>query len=196
MGIGASVLNAQSVSVFALGSGSSLFNTQFVQGFTGSTFSRYQPGEGFTVGTEFRFVKLFGIEGSYYLGRNSLEIFGQQPTYGIREQRLSGDFVLHSPMTFFHLNPYVVAGPEYDNFSPMGTTSEDAENPLYSSNKIGYNFGGGVDLKLAHRFALRLDVRDHGFGSPNYKLPASLFPSGGFAQNLVYSLGVVYRFRK
>lgn len=200
VGLGTATARAQNISVFAMGSGSSIFNrtNEVESGGGAGTFSRYQVGGGFTIGSELSFAKIFGVEGSYYLGRNNIIVgFGPgAPTNGIRQQRLSAALVVHAPKSIWRLRPYAAIGPEYDHLAGIGADTPSGFGYgalLSSSNKFGFNYGGGVDLRIARRLALRLDVRNHTFRTPGYGLPYYVYPATGFTQNLVYSLGLVFR---
>jgi len=215
LGLGSTALHAQGYNVFVMGGGSSLFDKNNYTVSTGDFRSTYKNGGQFTVGAEVPLFKFFGLEGSYGYGRNNLAVTdlgtNTETGFNTRNQRLSGDFVVHSPKSFFHLRPYVLAGLEYDRFSPVGNAAAHATSPgfnnvadtaLNPANKLGFNYGGGVELKLIRWVGLRFDVRDHLTGSPNYGLPASsstggaVFPVSGAAHDLEYSAGVVFHFGK
>ncbi len=125
--------------------------------------------------------------------------------YGIHDQRLSGDLVAHAPRSFLGFKPYLAAGLEYDRFSPVGPSSDIFSGfvnvALGAANKVGVNYGGGVDMKLLPYLNLRLDVRDHLTSTPTYGLPSSsstgpYFPVSGAAHDLEYSAGIVLHFKK
>jgi hypothetical protein len=162
--------------------------------------------------------KIFGLEGSFAYGQNNLRLskLDVNPvlvkSYGLRESRVSGDIVAHSPSAYRGARPYVVFGAEYDRFSPsrsattLATTTGFAYAPvarLSSQGTGGVNFGGGIDLKMSSKLGLRLDVRDHVTSSPTLGLPsgptsssAAYFPVSGSAHDVEYSIGFVYHFGK
>jgi opacity protein-like surface antigen len=180
--------------------------------------SSYAGGGKGIAGIEVPLYKIFGIEGSYGYGQNNLEIskFIYNPTevqgYGVRNSRFSGDIVGHVPRPWRGIRIYGVAGVEYDRFSPTSRAQNLAKTQgfafaasanLASQGKTGVSIGAGIDYQMASRFDLRLDVRDHTFGSPTYGLPqaattasAAYFPVGGPAHDIEYSIGIVYTLRK
>ena len=86
-------------------------------------------------------------------------------------------------------------GPSSDIFSGFVNVA------LGAANKVGVNYGGGVDMKLLPYLNLRLDVRDHLTSTPTYGLPSSsgtgpYFPVSGAAHDLEYSAGIVLHFKK
>lgn len=205
--LGSVVLHAQGYNVFVMGGGSSLFNKNFSTLSTGPLSSSYATGGQFTVGVQAPLNPVFSLEGSYGWGQNNLRLTnfsGLETTYGIRNQRISGDLVAHTPVSIFGLRPYVEAGPEYDRFSPYGSArlslpgflqglSTSGSQVLLIDNKVGFNYGGGVEIKLLPIVGLRLDVRDHITGSPNFGLPGEY---NNTAHDLEYSAGLVFHFGK
>ncbi|MGO8819537.1 MAG: outer membrane beta-barrel protein [Terriglobia bacterium] len=205
----ASVLRAQGVSVFAMGSVSSLFDKRDY-GVNGSGFSSsYKTGGGVTLGAEFSMNRFVGVEASYSNLRNNLAITNTSTPaefgYGVHDQRFSGDLLAHAPKAFVGLRPYLAFGGEYDHFSqpgsPSGIFDGFSDVTLGAANKVGVNYGGGVDMKLMPFISLRVDVRDHVMTSPTYGLPSkssvgAFYPVGGIAHDLEYSAGIVVHLGK
>jgi opacity protein-like surface antigen len=206
LGAGATALNAEDFSVFVMGSVSSLFDKGSYNEYTTPYGSAYKTGGGITFGAEVPLGKILGVEGSYSKVRNNLAItdFGlstpRESGYGIHDQRFSGDLVAHAPRSFLGFKPYLAAGLEYGRFSPVGPPSDIFSGfvnvSLGAANKVGINYGGGVDMKLLPHLNLRIDVRDHLTSTPTYGLPSSsstgpYFPVSGAAHDLEYSAGIV-----
>jgi opacity protein-like surface antigen len=180
--------------------------------------SGYAGGGKAVVGLEMPFHKFFGLEGSYGYGQNNLEITNHSTnpnttlSYGVRNNRFSADLVGHVPGVWRGIRAYGVVGLEYDVFSPTNAAQTKAKTQgfsfapsatLSSQGQGGYNVGGGIDYKVASKVDLRIDVRDHFFGSPTYGLPqtptsvsTAYFPISGSAHDIDYSIGLVYRFGK
>jgi len=211
LGASATALNAEDFSVFAMGSISSLLDKGYYNEYTTPYGSTYKTGGGITFGAEYPLGKILGVEGSYSRVRDNLVLtnYGlstpQETGYGIHNQRFSGDLVAHAPRSFFGFKPYLAAGLEYDRFSPVGPPSDTFSGfvnvSLGAANKVGVNYGGGVDRKLLPYLNLRIDVRDHLTSTPTYGLPSSsgvgaYFPVSGAAHDLDYSAGIVFHFGK
>jgi opacity protein-like surface antigen len=181
--------------------------------------STFAAGGGGNVGFELPLKKsnIFGVEVSYGLSQNNLELtYENSPTlpvttsYGLRDNRFSGDLVVHSPSTFRNIRPYFVVGAEYDRFSPtsaavaLGNRVGFAYAPvakLSSQGDAGVNIGGGLDYNLTEKWGVRIDVRDHITGSPTLGLPYGVtpssnayFPISGDAHSIQYTIGIVYHF--
>lgn len=227
-GVSATALHAQNYSVFVLGGGSSLFDKKYYTVYSSPTVltpygSTYQMGPNFAAGMEISMNKILGVEGSYGYVRNNLAVTNYASTpatetgYDIRDQRLSGDLVAHVPKSFMGVRPYLVAGLEADRFSPVGNAAANAKSPgfngfpdttLSPANESGFNYGGGLEMKVTPRIALRVDVRDHVTGSPTYGLPVkyalvvalpyhpAYYPISGAAHDVEYSAGIVFHFKK
>jgi opacity protein-like surface antigen len=211
-------VRAQGYRLFIMGADSSLSDKRsFTEGYLPYT-SGYAGGGKGIAGLEVPLDKIFGIEGSYGIGLNTLEIsnLNTNPVtvkrYGVRNNRLSGDIVGHVPGDWRGIRAYGVVGVEYDLFSPTKSAQSVAASQgfafapsakLASQGKPGFNAGGGIDYKVASKVDLRIDARYHTFGSPTYGLPqaastasSAFFPISGSARNIEYSLGLVYRFGK
>lgn len=205
----ASALHAQGLSVFAMGSASSLFDKRDYAVNATPFSSSYKTGGGVTLGAEFSLNRIVGVEGSYSNVRNNLAVTNSSTSaesgYGVHDQRFSGDLVAHAPKALFGLKPYLAGGIEYDHFSQPGSSSNIFDGfsdvTLSAANKVGINYGGGVDMKLLPFISLRVDVRDHVMTSPTYGLPSSssigpFYPISGIAHDLEYSAGIVFHVGK
>jgi len=209
---------AQGYRVFVMGGISTLADFRAFTERYNNYNSRYANGGKGTFGVEMPFYKIFGLEVSYGVGSNNLEVtnLSTNPTttiaYPMRANRFSGDIVGHIPGVWRGMRFYGVVGLEYDLFDPTSAAQSKAKTEgfafapsatLSSDSKPGFNAGGGIDYKVASKVDLRLDVRDHMFGSPTFGLPYSAtsfssayFPISGSGRGLEYSLGLVYRFGK
>ncbi len=203
--------HAQGIRIFAMGSGSYLFNEKFFT-IEGDRFrSNYASGGKITVGAEVTPWKILGFEGAYGIGRNNLRVADLQLTppeeagFGVRVQRYSGNAVLHSPVALAGLRPYLTGGLEYTRFGPTSGARTLAFTQgfagqiavLGASNQLGVNVGGGVEWGFLPALALRLDLRNHITGTPTYGLPqrsstAAIFPVSGKANNLEISAGITF----
>lgn len=215
----ATVGKAQNSLVFVTGGGNKIGDYRSFEEAFIPYQTTYAAGGGGTVGFELPLKRsnIFGIEGSYGLSQNNLELTNYNtPTlpltksYGLRDNRFSVDLVVHSPSTFRGIRPYFVAGAEYDLFAPtsaavtLANTTGFAYAPvakLSSQGAGGVNFGGGLDYKLTEKWGVRIDVRDHITSSPMLGLPygitpssAAYFPISGDAHSIQYTIGIVYHF--
>jgi hypothetical protein len=219
--LSATVGRAQNSFLYLIGGGSSLNDKRsFYEAYIpfNSTFATGGRG---TLGVEvpWKKSKVLGLELSYGYGQNNLKLTETDTTpytvtsYGLRNNRVSGDVVLRAGSVYHGAHPYVVAGAEYDHSSPTSAADSLATRigfakrypaTLASQGTEGVNFGGGIDWLGSRKLGLRMDVRDHITGSPTFGLPSSppsnaslpWFPSSGSAHNIEYSIGLVYKFGK
>ena len=157
--------------------------------------------------------KILGTELAFSIGRNNLRITDlndvplEEFGFGTRLQRLNANLVVHSPIEVGSLRPYVTAGVEFTRYSPtdaaqaLALSGEFAGQTatIESSNKFGFNVGGGVEWSMIPVVSIRADVRNHTTGAPTYGLPSSsttgaFFPVSGSAHNLEFSLGLSLHF--
>ncbi len=211
-------LYAEGAKVFVMGGGSTLSNSRYFTHNTVQYGSSYATGGRGTIGFETPISKVLGLEGAFAYGVNNFVIsnYATNPvsrtSYGIKNLRYSGNLVGHSPATFRGWRPYVTAGIELDSFlvgdKAASTAAEEgfagaSTAILRSQDKVGFNFGGGLEWKITSRFNFRIDLRQHLTGSPTYALPATapdisdpIFPITGTSRNLEYSMGIVYFIHK
>jgi hypothetical protein len=210
---------AQNSLVFVAGGASSLGDARSFSELSVPYTTGYATGGVGTVGVEvpLKKSKIFGLEGSYGFGQNNLRLsnLAYSPavvkSYGLRDNRFSGDLVAHYPGSYKGAHPYAVFGVEYDRFSPTSSATTLATSTgfayaatakLTSQGTGGVSFGGGIDWIGYRKLGLRIDVRDHITGSPTFGMPTSQpstaglpwFPATGSAHKIEYTIGIVYHF--
>lgn len=219
LGAGAAALHAQTYRVFAMGTGSQLFDKKYYNVYGAAFGSTYLIGDGYMVGGERHVWGNLGVEGSYTRVVNTLvttnffnsSVPNSETGYDISDQRVSLDAVAHSPKYLKGVKPYVSIGVEYDRYAPAGRAAATARGgfngvpntTLSPDDKFGYNFGFGLEIKLLSRFALRLDLRDHRTGTPTFGLPrqatsgvTAYYPISGTVNQVEASAGFVFLFGK
>jgi hypothetical protein len=212
MAVNSAALRAQDYRAFLTVGSSSIFNKYSFIEYNNAYHSDYSLGPQVTIGGEAPVTALLGVELALGVGRNNLQVAnsnaGTQMSYGVDKERLSGNLVVHVPGTFLHGKPYLLLGPEFTRLAPYGAAASSTSTPgflndpfvyLRVTGKMGFNFGGGVELKVRPKLGLRLDVRDHIFTAPSYGLPSiattgAYFPVQGSINNVEVSVGLVYHF--
>ncbi len=86
----------------------------------------------------------------------------------------------------FPVSPYLAGGIGYARFHQDSTATVVSQ----SLNKAVYDFGGGLDFKIAPFVSWRGEVRDFYSGLPNF----GSLPDTGRQHNLVAQTGLVLRF--
>ena len=218
--LAATMGEAQTDSFFITGGGAALHDPRVFELNYIPFESYYAQGGGGSLGFEMplKHSKIIGIELSYGISQNNLELSNQNTdpvtisSFGLRDNRISGDIVVHSPSTFRKIRPYVVAGPEGDLYSPTSAAVASAQAHGFGTSAAvaklgsewhgGVNIGGGLDYELTKKWGVRIDIRDHVTSSPMLGLPYGItqtppnayFPISGNAQNIQFTIGVVYHF--
>lgn len=196
---------AQGIRIFAMGSGSFFLNQKFFTAVGEPFRSDYASGGKITFGGELTPSKMLGIEAAYGYGTNNLRLtnLGESPSttqgYGVHTQRFSSNLVVHSPVSLLGVRPYLTAGAEYDRLGPTGQAKStaftqgfaDQRVTLGASNKMGFNYGGGVEWGFFPALALRLDFRDHVTGTPTYGLSSATYHVSGTGHDAELSAGLV-----
>jgi opacity protein-like surface antigen len=175
-----------SVDAFVEGGGSFIRNTEYkyltcqING-SGTAFGSQPcpPPERFTyagrISTGARFH--FGhnaFEASYSYSNNPAGLYNRQDLF-------SFNYIRYLPLKP-RVQPFITVGLGGSRFSLSG----GVPNPSYPS-KFVWNYGGGGDIALRWRLALRLELRDYVGGQP------AMFT--GLSHNIVPSAGIVFRFK-
>jgi Outer membrane protein beta-barrel domain len=210
--VSSAAVRAQDFKAFLTVGSSSIYNKYSFVEYNNAYHSQYSLGPQFTIGGEVPLTPALGLEFALGVARNDLEVTNSNTathmSYGINKGRLSGDLVVHVPGTFLHGKPYLLIGPEYDRLAPYGAAASPTSTPgflndpyayLRVDGTMGFNFGGGLELKVHPKLGLRLDLRDHVFAAPRYGLPSTAttgayFPVEGSVNNVEISVGLVYHF--
>jgi opacity protein-like surface antigen len=76
------------------------------------------------------------------------------------------NFLLYGTREGSTVRPFATGGAHFSNFIYPGLSVTQGGG----SNKIGYNYGGGVKVKVSPKYAIRLDYRQYVTGKP-FDLP-------------------------
>lgn len=153
----------------------------------------------------------WAAEGAYSYGANNLRIIELGPPprerdFGVRVHQFTGNVLYFLNGSKEKIRPFATAGLGLTRYSPtsraktFAATVEfvDAPAAISTSNKLGVNFGGGVEAKAGNYLGVRFDFRDHvtkipRFGDPQAPVApgADFFPVSGAVHDLEVSAGVV-----
>jgi opacity protein-like surface antigen len=182
------------------------------------------PAEGETYHTEFAaggragiratldITGHFSVEGSYAYGTNNFRLsnLNQVPPlvrgFGTSMQQIDGDvlYFLSGPRS--RMRPFATVGFGILRVSPSSAAKAEASTrgfiagpaTLSSGNKFDFNYGFGVEQKLASYFGLRVDLHDYVLSVPRLGAPpgpgapgAGFFPVSGLAHDVEIAAGIV-----
>ena len=137
----------------------------------------------------YHFKRWLAVDGSYGYTRNTLQNFKSTGAFNIQANthQITGALVVTSPRTYFGLSPYALVGAGALTFDPITPT---VGTFLFTElqTKAAFIYGGGADINLTRRFALRFQYRGlvyqrPDFGLASWKLNATTHtaqPSAGF----------------
>lgn len=108
----------------------------------------------------------FGHEFGYAYNRGHLDEAGQNAG-GMAVHQGFYDFLAYATPAGSRIRPFAAGGVQFSTFYPPGTAVFAGDG----STKFGFNYGGGLKVKLTGRFLARLDVRDYVSGKPDFGLP-------------------------
>lgn len=184
-GVGGSFYTSQTITAGQL-SGAAKFDNGF-----GVSVWLDNNGKGH-IGGELRYDFLSGDE--------RIDSGGVHAGFGAQTHAIHYDFLYHFTKAGSSIRPFVAAGGGVKSF--RGTGTEKALQPLSNiallsktSETVGLlSLGGGVKVKIAPGFGLRLEVHDYLTPFPkNVIVPASGKVSG-WLQNFVPSAGLSFLF--
>jgi opacity protein-like surface antigen len=121
--------------------------------------------------------RYFGNEFGYAYNRAQLQIPGN-PDQGMAIHQGFYDFLVYARPEGSRLRPFAAGGIHFNNYVPPGSSAASGGG----STKFGFNYGGGLKIRVSSLFLIRFDVRQYHTGKP-FDLPAS--PGGLFRQTEV-----------
>lgn len=122
-------------------------------------------GNGFRLA--FRFTlnpnKFFGHEIGYAYNRTTLN-YQSSPSSnaGMAIHQGFYNFLVYATPEGSRIRPFAAGGVHFSNFVPPGASVSSGQG----ANKMGFNYGGGVKLKLTNLFGIRVDLRQYQTGKP------------------------------
>jgi opacity protein-like surface antigen len=126
----------------------------------------------------------FGHEFGYGYNRTTLRIEDTPPTEGgMAIHQGFYNFLLYPTPEGSPIRPFSAVGGHFSNYVPPGASVTSGGG----SNKIGYNYGGGLKVRIMPNWGLRFDVRQYVTGKP-FDLPNA----SGLIRQLEMSVGFMF----
>ncbi|HEX8986192.1 MAG TPA: outer membrane beta-barrel protein [Bryobacteraceae bacterium] len=120
--------------------------------------SNFRLGFRFTVNS----WRFFGHELGYAYNHGNLET--PSGTLGMPVHQGMYNFLAYATPEGARIRPFATGGIHFSTFYPPGSC-------VYCGNgatKFGYNYGGGIKVRLTDMFIGRIDVRDYTTGKPDF----------------------------
>jgi len=97
----------------------------------------------------------FGHEVQYAYSRTQLNISGSKQGMAIHQGGYN--FLLYATNEGTRIRPFATGGVMFANYVPPGSSAAQGGG----DNKFGFNYGGGVKMRITSLFGARLDVRQY-----------------------------------
>ena len=107
----------------------------------------------------------FGHEVQYAYSRTKLDEPGSVPM-GMAVHQGGYNFLLYATNEGTRIRPFATGGVMFANYVPPGASAAQGGG----DNKFGFNYGGGVKVRVTSIFGLRFDVRQYTTPKP-FSLP-------------------------
>jgi opacity protein-like surface antigen len=142
-------------------------------------------------GARLRFTRHDALEASYSYSPNLFSLQNGTLSLGSAYNRV--DLISFNYVRYLWLRtrvqPFATGGLGTNHFSGpwSGSAAGLAVGKADNGYQFAWNFGGGADLALKRRLALRLELRDYVTSQPSFIT--------GTSHNVVPSLGIVFRLK-
>jgi len=177
------LLSAQMAEV-AISGGASALTNKLLGSYAGTN---YELDNGFRLA--FRLTlnpqRFFGHEIGYAYNRTSLKFSDStgSASEGMAIHQGFYNFLVYATPEGSRVRPFVTGGAHFSNFVPPGASVTSGQG----ENKMGFNYGGGIKLKMTELLGFRVDVRQYQTGKP-FDLGGS-----GLLRQTEISAGIVFR---
>jgi hypothetical protein len=142
-------------------------------------------------GARLRFTRHDLLEASYSFSPNNFSLQWGRGSLGSAYNRvnlISFNYVRYL-WARTPVQPFATVGVGTNRFSGPSSASAVVSGLVSADNgwQFAWSYGGGADLVLQRRFALRLELRDYVTAQPNFIT--------GTSHNIVPSVGIVFRLK-
>jgi opacity protein-like surface antigen len=129
--------------------------------------------------------RFFGHEFGYNYNHGTLKELGQG-IGGMSIHQGFYNFLAYATPEGSKVRPFAAGGVHFSSFFPPGA-SVTSGNGI---TKFGFNYGGGIKVRVSDMFLVRVDVRDYTTGKPDL----GLTNQKGLLHQLVVSAGLGFAF--
>jgi hypothetical protein len=153
----------------------------------------------------------WSLDAAYRFGNNNLRVtegtgITQVRTFGIRQHMITANLLSFLNGRDHRVRVFMDGGVGLSRFSPTELAVTAASNEflngpaaIMEENKLSFNFGLGIETRLANHLGMRIGARDMmtpimRFGVPETSSgPGSaFFPVQGFTHNVEISIGTIF----
>lgn len=154
------ILSAQTAE-FSMHGGVSRLNNKNI-GSLGT--DNYSLKDGWRIGfrTTLNTYRFFGHEFGYAYNRTQLRNETQNAEFGMAIHQGLYNFLAYATRDGAAVRPFVTGGVHFNNYTPPGTSVTSGGG----STKLGFNYGGGIKVRVSPILAIRFDTRYYQNGKP------------------------------
>jgi hypothetical protein len=155
---------AQSAEFSITGGTSRLNNKSLGQLVGGGVAQQYSITDGWRLG--FRSTlnnwRFFGHEFGYGYNRTQLREDISRQEFGMAIHQGFYNILAYGTRDGSTVRPFAAVGGHFNTYTPPGTSVTSGGG----STKFGFNYGGGLKVRVTHIFAIRFDVRNYHNAKP------------------------------
>jgi opacity protein-like surface antigen len=122
----------------------------------------------------------FGQEFGYAYNRTHLKTIAED-LGGMAIHQGHYNFLVYATPEGKIFRPFATGGGHFSNFVPPGASATQGQG----SNKFGFNYGGGLKVRIGEKWQVRLDLRQFVTGKPF----GEFFPVSGSLRQTEASIG-------
>jgi len=141
---------------------------------------------GFRIG--FNGDTIFGHEFQYAYSHTHLLANGQD-LGGMAVHTGGYNFLIYATPEGTRVRPFATGGVMFNNYVPPGSSAAQGGG----STKFGFNYGGGLKVRVGDKWAVRFDLRQYTTPKPNFFNPP-LFLNDGWIRQTEASAGFGFVF--
>ena len=152
-----------------LHAGASRLSSRDLGSFRVDGLDRLSLADGWRIGARMTINQwtFFGHEIGYAYNRTRLRFAVDPPEeYGMAIHQSFYNFLAYATPEGTRIRPFATGGGHLSNFVPPGSSATQGGG----DTKFGYNYGGGLKIRILPSIALRFDVRQYLTGKP-FDLP-------------------------
>ncbi|MBS1828241.1 MAG: outer membrane beta-barrel protein [Acidobacteria bacterium] len=150
---------------FSVTGGVSRLNNSQLGGYSdGTSSSSFSLRDGWRIGfrTTVNNWRHFGHEFGYGYNRTQLRVEETGTETGMAIHQGFYNFLVYATPDGSRVRPFAAGGGHFNNYTPPGASVTSGGG----STKIGFNYGGGVKVRVSPIFAIRFDVRQYQNAKP------------------------------
>jgi hypothetical protein len=134
----------------------------------------------------FNTKRFMGYEFGYAFSRTGVDLGSAGGKTGFNMNTVHGGVLFYATPEGSRVRPFIAGGGHFSSFALPGTSVYYGNQPT----KFGYNYGGGLKVRLKDPFGFRVDLRQFRNGKPD--LFQGAVPPNGWMTQTEASVGLTF----